>query len=259
MSSWLYLVCFSFRRQLRPRRLAVALLLCILISGVVVVLGIERPWSAKRFIRAIIEPPFCRFFLPVIALTFGTAVLGDEREDKTLVYLSTRPLPRWSLFLAKVLGSVPLVLGAALGTLLVLCSTASLGGGLPLPLLEMVWVFAPTVICSSLAYLAFFSWLGAAFRSATLLGVAYVFLVEFFMGNVPGVLKQVSISFYLRSMLYDAVKGLDVEPRQWGGGVFQLELIEEGSDAALVLVSVAAGFLLLGMYWFSRSEYRDLT
>jgi len=30
-------------------------------------------------------------------------------------------------------------------------------------------------------------------------------------------------------------------------------------DAALVLVSTAAGFLALGMYWFSRREYRDLT
>ena len=165
MSSWFYLVYFSFRRQLRPRRLAVALLLFILISVVVAVVGAERSWSAKRFIKFIIEPPFCRFFLPVIALTFGTAVLGDEREDKTLVYLSTRPLPRWSLFLAKVLGSVPLVLGISLGTLLGICATAIVAGGLPLPLLKVAWAFMPMVTFGVLAYLAFFSWLGAAFRN----------------------------------------------------------------------------------------------
>ncbi|MEE3200057.1 MAG: ABC transporter permease subunit, partial [Planctomycetota bacterium] len=132
MSSWFYLVYFSLGRQLRPRRLAVALLLFILLIVVVAVVGNERSLSIRRFVRAIIEPPFCRFFLPVIALTFGTAVLGDERENKTLVYLSTRPLPRWSLFLAKVLGSVPLVLGIALGTLLGICATATLAGGLSL-------------------------------------------------------------------------------------------------------------------------------
>ena len=134
MSSWFYLVYFSFRRQLRPKRLAVAVLLFILLIVVVAVVGAERSLSTRRFIQDIIEYPFGRFFLPVIALTFGTAVLGDEREDKTLVYLSTRPLPRWSLFLAKVLGSVPLVLVIALGTLLGICATATLVGGLPLPL-----------------------------------------------------------------------------------------------------------------------------
>ena len=258
MSSWFYLVYFSFRRQLRPRRLAVALLLFILISVVVAVVGVERSWSTEHFIEFIIGRPFCRFFLPVIALTFGTAVLGDEREDKTLVYLSTRPLPRWSLFLAKVLGSVPLVLGISLGTLLGICATAVVAGGLPLPLLKVAWVFVPTVTFGVLAYLAFFSWLGAAFRNSTLIGVAYVFLVEFFMGSVPGVLKQISISFYIRSMLYDAAGELGVAPREDVPELFQLELIE-GIDAALVLVSTAAGFLALGMYWFSRREYRDLT
>lgn len=257
MSSWFYLVYFSLGRQLRPRRLAVALLLFILLIVVVAVVGNERSLSIRRFVRAIIEPPFCRFFLPVIALTFGTAVLGDERENKTLVYLSTRPLPRWSLFLAKVLGSVPLVLGIALGTLLGICATATLAGGLSLSLFKVAGVFAPTVTFGILAYLAFFSWLGAAFRHSTLLGVAYVFLVEFFMGSVPGVLKQISISFYIRSMLYDAAGELGVSPRE-RRGIFQLELIE-GSDAALVLAAIAAGFLLLGMYWFSRREYRDLT
>ena len=255
MSSWFYLVYFSLRRQLRPRRLVVALLLFILLTVVVAVAGTERSLSIERFIQSIIEPSFCRFFLPVIALTFGTAVIGDEREDKTLVYLSTRPLPRWGLFLAKVLGSVPVVLGIGLGTFLGICAAASLVG--ELPLLKVAWALVPTVTFGVLAYLAFFSWLGAAFRNSTLLGVAYVFLVEFFMGSVPGVLKQVSISFYIRSMLYDAAGELGVSPRE-RRGIFQLELIE-GSDAALVLAAIAAGFLLLGMYWFSRREYRDLT
>ena len=127
-----------------------------------------------------------------------------------------------------------------------------------MPLLKAAWVFVPTVTFGVLAYLVFFSWLGAAFRNSTLIGVAYVFLVEFFMGSVPGVLKQVSISFYIRSMLDDAAEELGVAPRENVPELFQLELIE-GIDAALVLVSTAAGFLALGMYWFSRREYRDLT
>lgn len=256
MSSWLYLVYFSFRRQLRFRRLAVAFVLFVIISLVVGFSGSDRLWSATRFSRWIMEPAFCRFFLPIIALTFGTAVIGDEREDKTLVYLSIRPISRGSLFLAKLLGSVPLVLGISLGALFGLCATASACGELPIPLLEMVWVFVPTVTLGALAYLAFFGWLGVVFRNAILIGVAHVFLVEIFMGNVPGVLKQISISFYVRSMLYDAVPKPAVEVRVRGILEFQPF---EGDEASVALIVVAAGFLLLGTYWFSRREYRDLT
>ena len=69
------------------------------------------------------------------------------------------------------------------------------GGVLPLSLSEIAWMFLPTIALGTLAYLAFFGWLGVVFRNAILIGVAHVFLVEIFMGNVPGVLKQISISF----------------------------------------------------------------
>ena len=40
--------------------------------------------------------------LPVVALVFGGAALGDLRDDKTLVYFWLRPMDRW-----------PIVVGAA--------------------------------------------------------------------------------------------------------------------------------------------------
>ena len=254
MNSWLYLVYFSFRRQLRPRRLVVAFILFAVIALLVVFRGFFEPWEVKSFSCWIIALPFCRFFLPIIALTLGTAIIGDDREDKTLVYLSIRPISRSSMYLAKLLGSLPLALGISLGGGFGLCATASICGGLPLPLSEIAWMFLPTITCATLAYLAFFGWLGAVFRHATLIGIAHVFLVEFFMGQVPGVLKRISISFYVRCMLYDAGGEHGIGPRNQA--IFQPV---GGDEAAITLISVAVGFLLLGMYWFSRREYRDLT
>ena len=54
MSSWFYLVYFSFRRQLRPKRLAVAVLLFILLIVVVAVVGAERSLSTRSFIQDIV-------------------------------------------------------------------------------------------------------------------------------------------------------------------------------------------------------------
>jgi len=55
-------------------------------------------------------------------------------------------------------------------------------------------------------------------------------------------------------MLYDAGSGHGLEPRNTA--IFQPV---EGDEAAASLLAAAAVFLALGMYWFSRREYRDLT
>ena len=116
-------------------------------------------------------------------------------------------------------------------------------------------MFLPTIALGTFAYLAFFGWLGAVFRNATLIGVAHVFLVEFFMGQVPGVLKRISISFYIRCMLYDTGSEHGLKPPRNPPSFLPVE----GDEAATSLLVVGVGFMLLGMYWFSRREYRDLS
>jgi hypothetical protein len=39
--------------------------------------------------------------LPILAVVFGTGVISQEMEQKTIVYLLTRPVPRWRILLAK--------------------------------------------------------------------------------------------------------------------------------------------------------------
>ena len=89
MNPWLYLIYFSFRRQLRPQRLVVSFILFVVMALLVGLIGWANPWTVQGFARWIIGLPFCRFFLPIITLTLGAAVIGDDREDKTLVYLSS--------------------------------------------------------------------------------------------------------------------------------------------------------------------------
>ena len=45
MNSWLYLVFFSLRRQLRPRRLVVALILFLVLAVLVGTRGLIDPWK----------------------------------------------------------------------------------------------------------------------------------------------------------------------------------------------------------------------
>ena len=38
---------------------------------------------------------YIRFIVPILGVFYGTALIADEVDDKTITYLFTRPIPRW--------------------------------------------------------------------------------------------------------------------------------------------------------------------
>src|SRR3954449_4836278 len=44
---------------------------------------------------------FIRFIVPVLGVFYGTSLIADEVEDKTITYLFTRPIPRRAVLLGK--------------------------------------------------------------------------------------------------------------------------------------------------------------
>jgi hypothetical protein len=60
---------------------------------------------------------FIRFIVPVLGVFYGTSLIADEVEDKTITYLFTRPIPRRSIvmgkFIAYLLCAASMVLPSA--------------------------------------------------------------------------------------------------------------------------------------------------
>src|SRR5512132_2306787 len=46
---------------------------------------------------------YIRFIVPILGVFFGTSLIADEVEDKTITYLFTRPIPRSAVLLGKFL------------------------------------------------------------------------------------------------------------------------------------------------------------
>jgi hypothetical protein len=78
--------------------------------------------------------------------------------------------------------------------------------------------------------------------------------MELFLGNMPGIIKRVAVSYYGRSMMYHfgAAEGLEPPPVQWYEPV-------SAQTAAWALAGIALGGLLAALVVFQRREYRDLT
>jgi ABC-type transport system involved in multi-copper enzyme maturation permease subunit len=200
-----------------------------------------------EFADDIVMGIFATFLAPLLTLIYATSAFGDEREDRTLVYLLTRPLARWRIYLAKAIGVAPLVLIIVLGAYIGIC----LVGGEPGR--GLLFRFLPGLAIGTLAYTALFLFFGAVAPRPLIMSVVYTFLVETLVGNMPGTLKRMALSYHTRCLLYDAGKDIGVVP--YNSRHF-LPISTE--SATIVLVSVTAFFLLWGAIAFQRREYRDL-
>jgi ABC-2 type transport system permease protein len=257
LSAWVWLVWLSFRRMWWSAQSFVGVLLVVLVGVVVMVRQALQGWDTILFAKAIIVNVYV-FLLPLLCLCYGTQSLGGDWEERSLVWLLTRPLSRPSIYLAKFLAALPWTLLLTVGGLALLGALAGSPGW------QAVEDFWPAIALGTIAYLSLFQLLGAAFRRSTVIGVVYAFVLETLVGTMPGLVKRASIGFYVRCTIYDLAEQVGLANARGGqSGVapekasFYLPVSGPAAVTALVLVSVA--LLGLGMVIFARREYRDLT
>jgi ABC-type transport system involved in multi-copper enzyme maturation permease subunit len=191
---------------------------------------------------------FLSFLLPIWSLSFATEALGGEREGRSLIWLLTRPLPRTSIYLAKFLALLPWSLGLNLGGFALICLLAGPPGRLAL---QLYW---PAVLGGTLAFAALFHLLGALFRRSAVMGLVYSFFLETILGNMPGYMKRLSLSFYTRCLMFDAARDHGVAMEKPS-----IYMPVDGTTAWYTLLAATVVFLVVGMVVFARTEYQDLT
>lgn len=127
--------------------------------------------------------------LPVIALIVGTAVLGSEIDDGTVVHILTKPLPRSQIILPKLAvatGVTALTVALPLYVAGVLADSVRLGLGL-----------AAASAMGALAYSALFLALSLVTRRPVLLGLVYVLIWEGLLSNLVSGTRVLSIQQYV--------------------------------------------------------------
>ena len=93
---------------------------------------------------------------------------------------------------------------------------------------------------------------------AVLMGIVLLKLLTVdrgYMGNMPGIVKRISLSFYLSCMIYDRGSEHHIAPL-----IAKDMFLPISSHAAtIVLASVTLALLVVGLIAFTRREYRDLS
>ncbi len=173
--------------------------------------------------------------LPVVALVFAGAAIGDLRDDKTLVYLWLRPMDRWPIVVGAALAAGTLAAPITIVPIVAAAVLTGAGNGIVMGSLL-------ATIVGLIAYVAVFTLFGVWLKRFIVWGLAYILIWEGFIAQAgPGV-AQLALRKYTRSILVDRT-GADLDLADFSFAV-----------ALIVPLVVAAAALAIASWRLSTQD-----
>jgi len=148
---------------------------------------------------------YLRFTVPVLGVFYGTSLIADEVEDKTITYLFTRPIPKGAVLVGKFLAYLACTLFVVLpSVVIVYLAIVPVRGSLGASFIDLVKDLALLTIGLAV-YGAVFAFIGARFKRPLLVGLIFIFGWEQAALAFPGYLKKFTVAYYLQAMVPHAM------------------------------------------------------
>jgi ABC-2 type transport system permease protein len=145
---------------------------------------------------------YIRFIVPVLGVFYGTALIADEVEDKTITYLFTRPVPRSAVLFGKYFAylacTVLLVLPSVMLVFFLVVPTG--GSGIAEAFPALLADLAMLAIGLA-AYGAVFALVGARMKRPLIAGLVFAFGWEPLVLLFPGYLRRFTVAYYLQGLV----------------------------------------------------------
>lgn len=181
---------------------------------------------------------------------YTTSIISQEVEQKTIVYLLTRPVARWKLLSMRFLASVTTVAFIGIFAAVVLSAFVYRGNIAGNPLLGHDIL---AIVVGSLCYGSLFLLFSLLSNRAMILCIIFAFGWEVPVANLPGDLSYLTIFSY--------VQAIAQHPETSGGPKAALLTGQMGSTSISpsvglqVMVITAVALVGLGLWWFTHFEY----
>jgi ABC-2 type transport system permease protein len=209
----------SLGQMLWSRR---SIFLAVLVGGPIAVAGLIRfaatvePAALPRINGARLGGPvlfgmmiwllYIKFIVPVLGVFYGTSLIADEIDDKTITYLFSRPIPRAAVLLGKFLSymacTILLVLPSVVIVYFLVVPIGAGGIGAQFPsLLADLGMLAIGLA----AYGAVFAFVGARLKRPLVVGLVFAFGWEQAVLFFPGYLKRATVAYYLQALVPHAM------------------------------------------------------
>lgn len=215
------------------------------------------PDNKSQAYAQVISGMLAIFVIPFVAVFWGSAILTDEIEGKTLVFLWTRPVGRSRLFVMKYLAIVlwlfALGLCVTLLTYLVIYIPWPLNAGMGELFgadAQMILWDARALALGGATYGALAFFFATLFKKALTFALIYVYTFDGIATFMPGFLQRLSIRYHILTLTSHP----DTEKPQ---GI--LKLINQSAttetQAMMTLVIAAAILIVCGSLIMRNKEY----
>jgi ABC-2 type transport system permease protein len=183
---------------------AIALLLRLLVSLGAPILENTRMTGPAIF-GLMIWVFYLRFTVPVLGVFYGTSLMADEVEDKTITYLFTRPIRRGAVLFGKYLAYLGCTVLVVLpSVVLVYLFIVPMQGSLGASFIDLLKDLA--LLALGLAvYGSVFAFIGAKFKRPLLIGLVFIFGWEQAALAFPGYLKKFTVAYYTQALVPHAM------------------------------------------------------
>lgn len=192
---------------------------------------------------------FVFHILALASAIFTTAIISQEVEQKTIVYLLTRPVPRWKLLTIRYAASVVVV-----SVVSIICAlAASVGayhglGSNPLLAKDCI-----AIVVGAFAYGALFLTVSLMFNRSMIICLLFAFGWESAIPSMPGQMYLLSIYSYLQ--------GIAQHPSPGANKAVAVLTSSNGDNtlapgtaymAMIIFVVVMIG---LASWWFTENQF----
>lgn len=148
---------------------------------------------------------YLRFIIPVLGVFYGTSLIADEVEDRTITYLFTRPVRKGAVLLGKFIAYLACTVFVVLpSVVIVYLAIVPMRGSLGASFVDLVKDLL--LLALGLAsYGAVFAFIGARFNRPLLVGLIFIFGWEQAALALPGYMKKLTVAYYLQALVPHAM------------------------------------------------------
>lgn len=235
---------YSFRKILFNRKWLLTGLVMLLVVLVMGYAGSQEMDSLDGG-SLLMDVLILTFIMPVISMIYGSSLIRNEIEDKSITQVITAPLDRivsyvgYYISLAVAL-SVIMVAINLVGWLAFFSQKGINGDSL-----GILASFCGLSVLGAMAYAALFQATGVIFKRPVYFGLFFAFIWESFIGSIPGLLNQYTIKHYIASI---GSSWLEY------GSLASYNGVSSGA-ALLVLIIITIVCLAIGGFIFREKEY----
>lgn len=234
----------SFKKLVFSRKAVITLLVTAFVAVVMGYAGSQEGGTLADG-TDLLDALILFFFMPVMAMIFGSSLIRDEIDDKSITHVATSPLDRAFSYVGYY---IPLASAVALSMVVV-----NTGGFLAFfaqnemgpQALEVYLEFSLLIVIGSFVYSALFLAVSVAFKKPVFFGLFYAFIWEGFIGSLPGAIQKVSVKHYLRSVGSDWVDY---------GMISSFEEASGPAASGFALLALLLLFVAVGAYIFREME-----